>query len=292
MAVTGRPSISDVKNLDVRSIALAVSNIRQRIEALEGALAALQLIGGGASSAELASLQAQINGLVLADGTVTRVDATVPSIMSVAGVPITTRGTIAISLADQPASMVFAGPLSGVDAEPVFRALQWDYDLPLFSSAPSTSSGIDGNELVLVESYGQFLWTTTQDIANLVPAPTGVAFRAGGNTFTGEQTVTPVALADGATINTDASLSNSFTVTLGGNRTLADPTNTLDGVILQWKIKQDGTGSRTLAYGSKFKWVGGSVPVLTATAGARDFIVAQYYADEDILVCNILRGLA
>lgn len=35
MATLGKPSISDVKNLDIRSITVAISNIRQRIEAVE-----------------------------------------------------------------------------------------------------------------------------------------------------------------------------------------------------------------------------------------------------------------
>lgn len=105
------------------------------------------------------------------------------------------------------------------------------------------------------------------------------------NVFTaGSNTVTPVALTDGATINTNASLSNHFRVTLGGNRTLANPTNLQDGQIITYKIKQDGTGGRTLAFGSMFKWVGGIAPTLTATAGARDFLSVQYFADEGILV--------
>ncbi len=112
------------------------------------------------------------------------------------------------------------------------------------------------------------------------------------NLFTKAQTVTPVSLTDATSIATDASLSNTFRVTLGGNRTLANPTNLSDGVILNWKIKQDGTGSRTLAYGSKFKWGGGSTPTLTATANATDFITAQYHSDADILVANIIKGLA
>lgn len=98
------------------------------------------------------------------------------------------------------------------------------------------------------------------------------------NVFTKAQTVAPVALADAASIATDASLSNTFTVTLGGNRTLANPTNLQDGVILNWFIKQDGTGSRTLAYGSNFKWPGGVAPALTTTANAVDLITGQYIA--------------
>ena len=116
----------------------------------------------------------------------------------------------------------------------------------------------------------------------------GVALLADANVFTKAQTVTPVTLTDAATIATDASLSNTFTVTLGGNRTLANPTNLQDGVILNWFVKQDGTGSRTLAYGSNFKWPGGSAPTLTTTANATDMITGQYVASLGIIaaVCN------
>jgi len=120
----------------------------------------------------------------------------------------------------------------------------------------------------------------------------GVALLADANVFTKAQTVTPVVLTDAASIATDAATSNHFTVTLAGNRTLANPTNLVNGVILNWKIKQDGTGSRTLAYGSKFKWAGGTAPTLSTAANARDFITAQYFSDEDILVAALMKGVA
>jgi len=86
------------------------------------------------------------------------------------------------------------------------------------------------------------------------------------------------ALTDGATINTDCSLGNVFTVTLGGNRTLANPTNKVSGAPYQWIITQDGTGSRTLSYGTDFDWVGtgGSAPTLSTTAAEVDVISGIY----------------
>lgn len=56
-------------------------------------------------------------------GTVTSVAMTVPSILSVAGTPITGAGTFAVSLANQSANLVFAGPASGSAAAPTMRAL-------------------------------------------------------------------------------------------------------------------------------------------------------------------------
>jgi hypothetical protein len=113
-----------------------------------------------------------------------------------------------------------------------------------------------------------------------------VATLATAQTFTKSQNVLAVALTDVANIATDASLGNIFTVTLGGNRTLDNPTNLVAGGVYRWAVTQDGTGSRTLAYGALFKWPGGTAPTLTATAGAIDSITAIY--DGSVLLANFL----
>lgn len=77
-------------------------------------------------------------------------------------------------------------------------------------------------------------------------------------------------LTDGATITPDMDDSNNFTVTLGGNRTLANPTNLTAGQSGSIFIVQDGTGSRTLAWGSYWDFAGGTAPTLTTTASAVD----------------------
>lgn len=95
--------------------------------------------------------------------------------------------------------------------------------------------------------------------------------------FTKAQRGTISALTDGATITPDFSLGNNYSVTLGGNRTLANPTNLTAGQSGVIVITQDGTGSRTLAYGSYFKFPGGTAPTLTTTASAVD--VLAYYVE-------------
>lgn len=59
-------------------------------------------------------------------GTVTSVALTMPAIFSVAGSPVTTSGTLAVTLANQSANQVFAGPTSGGAAAPAFRSLVAD----------------------------------------------------------------------------------------------------------------------------------------------------------------------
>lgn len=96
---------------------------------------------------------------------------------------------------------------------------------------------------------------------------------AANNTFTAAQRGAVSALTDGATITPNFATANNFSVTLGGNRTLANPSNQTAGQSGAITITQDGTGSRTLAYGSNWKFSNGSAPVLTTTANAVDVLV-------------------
>jgi len=91
-------------------------------------------------------------------------------------------------------------------------------------------------------------------------------------TFTAAQRGAITALTDGATITPDFALANNFSVTLAGNRTLANPTNLTAGQSGSIFIVQDGTGSRTLAYGSFWDFTTGAAPVLTTTAAGVDRI--------------------
>lgn len=95
----------------------------------------------------------------------------------------------------------------------------------------------------------------------------GTAWRGG---FLGFQT-----LVDGATINWDTALGRTAYVVLGDNRTMAAPTNLVDGQTYVLHVKQDGTGSRTLTWNAAFHWPGGSAPTLTATADKIDIFTFQ-----------------
>ena len=99
----------------------------------------------------------------------------------------------------------------------------------------------------------------------------------GTDTIDGGIAGTITALTDGSTITPDFDASNNFSLTIGGNRTLANPTNMTAGQSGVIVITQDGTGSRTLAYGSYWKFVSGTAPTLTTTASAVD--VLCYYVE-------------
>lgn len=102
----------------------------------------------------------------------------------------------------------------------------------------------------------------------------------------------PVTLTDAATISTNASLGTHFRVTLGGNRTLANPTGASDGQRLTWEVVQDGTGSRVLSFGNKFAFgTDVTIPTLSLTANLRDFITAVYNSSTDrFYVVGFARG--
>lgn len=84
----------------------------------------------------------------------------------------------------------------------------------------------------------------------------------------------PVALTDAATIAVDLNTGVNFTVTLGGNRTLGNPTNTKPGQSGVIRVAQDGTGGRTLAFGSN--WRPGSPAFSIGTAANRVNFLSYY----------------
>ena len=91
-------------------------------------------------------------------------------------------------------------------------------------------------------------------------------------TFSAAQRGTITTLTDGATVTPDFAASNNYVLTLGGNRTIANPTNLTAGQSGSIFLVQDGTGSRTAAWGSYWDFAGGTAPTLTTTAAAVDRI--------------------
>jgi len=80
-------------------------------------------------------------------------------------------------------------------------------------------------------------------------------------------------LTDAASIAVNFALGNNFLVTVGGNRTLAAPTNAVAGQTGQIYVIQDGTGGRTLSYNSVYQFVSGAAPTLSTGAADVDILV-------------------
>jgi len=100
--------------------------------------------------------------------------------------------------------------------------------------------------------------------------------------FTGAVIPSVVALTDAATIAVNAALGNQFTVTLGGNRTLGNPTGAVNGQLLLFALRQDGAGSRTITLDTKFR-LGADITSITLSTGANktDYLGVRYHSSDD-----------
>jgi hypothetical protein len=100
-----------------------------------------------------------------------------------------------------------------------------------------------------------------------------------------------VGLTDAATIALDMATFINGSVTLAGNRTLGNPTNTKDGQSGRIRFVQDGTGTRTLAYSSNWEFAGGTAPVLSTAAGSNDVLYYDVISSTRILG-NLIKAIA
>ena len=113
------------------------------------------------------------------------------------------------------------------------------------------------------------------DAANVAAA--GAALLGNANEYTATQNFNATVLTDAANISWDASANQVASVTLAGNRTLDNPTNLVDGATYILTIKQDAVGSRTLVYGTAYKFSGGIAPTLSA--GINDVDIITFISD-------------
>ena len=134
-----------------------------------------------------------------------------------------------------------------------FSNIYWNNGLaPVLDPTPS---GVDEIELECIgfDTYGVPIWV---EISRATSAQ-----RKGITTAT-----------DAATVTFDLRKSPKQLVTLGGNRTLALQAGSYYvGMPFMLKLKQDGTGSRTVTWFATINWAGGSAPTLTTTANKADW---------------------
>jgi len=97
-------------------------------------------------------------------------------------------------------------------------------------------------------------------------------------------------LVDGATVTPDFGSNNNFTVTLAGNRAIANPTSPTVGQSGTIYIIQDSTGSRTLTWGNTWRFQGNTAPTLSTSANSVDMLVYSVRTTANIsaqLITNI-----
>lgn len=125
----------------------------------------------------------------------------------------------------------------------------------------------------------------------------GTANTALSNAATAQATVNALAqrdvpspLTDAPNIAVNATAHNSFSVTLGGNRTLDAPSNLADGMLLNFAIRQDATGGRTLAFNAIYDFGAAGTPTLSTTASVVDYVMGYYDATSNKILASFRKG--
>lgn len=99
-------------------------------------------------------------------GSVTSVGLSLPNLFNVSGSPVTGAGTLTATLANQTANTLFAGPASGSQAAPSFRALVAE-DIPDLATSKLTSGVLPvtrgGTGLSTFGGINTLLYTTAAD---------------------------------------------------------------------------------------------------------------------------------
>lgn len=139
----------------------------------------------------------------------------------------------------------------------------------------SANGGLGNNQLLAANSTGGLYWytlsafdTTAQyTFTNAISFSSNVNF-TGTISAAGANTLSQL-LTDTSVITWNVAQGQIAKVTLGGNRQMANPTNMKVGTYILY-VYQDGTGSRTLTWGTAFKWTAGVAPVLSTANGALD----------------------
>ena len=196
-------------------------------------------------------------------GGVTSVGLTAPSIFSVAGSPITTAGTLALTLATQTANLVWAGPTMGAAATPTFRALV-AADIPDVSalyltrannlsdvaSASTSRTNLGLGSLAVLSSVNNSNWSgTVLAVANGGSGTASPALVAGTNvTITGtwpNQTINSSGGGGGGgtVTSVDATVPSFLTVSGGPVTTSGTLAFGLSGTALP--VVNGGTGTTT-----------------------------------------------
>ena len=130
------------------------------------------------------------------------------------------------------------------------------------------------NDLVISHSGSNSVFNEsgTGNLQLQLGGVTKFEIQSGGVKLTGGAEANIAALSDGSTITINMATAWHHSVTLGGNRTFAAPSNQVVGQSVSIFITQDGTGSRTASFNAAFKFIGGIAPTLTTSANAVDRI--------------------
>lgn len=152
-------------------------------------------------------------------------------------------------------------------------------------AATGKTTPVDADEIGLVDSaasYGLKKLTWANLKAGIKSYYDSVTATLTNKTLTNPAN-TAQTLTDAATISWDAASGATASVTLGGARTLAAPTNLKTGGRYALKVVQDGSGSRTLTWNAVFKWPAATPPTLSTAAGKVDLVTCVSFDGTNLL---------
>jgi len=93
-----------------------------------------------------------------------------------------------------------------------------------------------------------------------------------GQNYVNQQYFYTATLTDATNISWNLDIAQVAQVTLADNRTLDNPTNMRNGGHYTLRVIQDGTGSRTLAYGNAYLFPYGVAPILSTAGSSIDVL--------------------
>ena len=158
-----------------------------------------------------------------------------------------------------------------VDASTTDISAKADIASPTFTGTPAAPTAAVSTNTTQLATTAFVVAEIADEVGTTIQAyDADTAKTDVAQSFTAAQRGTISTLTDGATITPDFATANNFTVTLAGNRTIANPSNLTAGQSGSIFIVQDGTGSRTASWGSYWDFAAGTAPTLTTNANAVD----------------------
>lgn len=162
--------------------------------------------------------------------------------------------------------------------------LRWDDNTDARVQLPSSGIAYTPENIVNKSTDG----TLADSSTTLYPSQSAVKTYAdtkmaiAGGTFTGTVIPSVVTLTDAATISVNAALGNQFTCTITASRTLGNPTGAINGQLMLFAIRQNGTGGYTLSFDTKYRF-GDEIgtPVIATGANKTSYIGVRYHGTDD-----------
>lgn len=241
--------------------------------------------------------------IVTGTGTVTSVGLSMPaSVFSVTGSPITSSGTISVSLNNQSANTIFAGPTTGAPAAPSFRALDI-LDLP--NNIPATliaDGSVDNTEFQALDGVTSNIQTqldNKQPLDSLLTAISGLtsngiivrtsASSANSRSIVG-QPYLPIINGDGVSGNPTLDINIFAATTVSPDASdyllISDTSDSNNIKKIQVSDLLDMSGASFAA-----DWTSGTSISLTHGLNSRDILIEVYDKNtyETIIVDSIVR---